>query len=134
MPYTYVNGRLTETETELNSDPTILAPFLILSTAPENLAETAETIAHIASDVLNIELAHSLDEIIENTYLAKAFYLNAPDVAPHTDGFIQHENCSIPDYFADLLRFADEPAGVPLCLILQHGAGDTISLCIPCLN
>ena len=134
MPYQYINGMLQHTETETAEQATILAPFHYYRTTPQHIAETESILRDIASTVLNIELAHSITEILAATHNGNAFYTNSPDVAPYLDGFVQHCDCTLADYLADLQREADQPAGVPLAFILQAGADNTIALCIPCLN
>jgi hypothetical protein len=114
-----------------NYPPGLTCNFLFFSTAPEHIAETDSAIRAIAANVFNIEIAHSLPEIIKNTYLARAFYVHAPDIPPFTDGFIQANNCSIPDYLLDIAHLRDMPRGEIACLILQHGAGDTLCVCLP---
>jgi hypothetical protein len=98
------------------------------STAPENLVETQAAIIELASAELNIELAHTLEEIIEGTYLGKAFYLHSPDVEPFADGFIAVENCTITDYLCDIDGAAEEPGAISF--IATHGAGDTLTVLI----
>ena len=97
--------------------------FLILAAAPENITESEFELSEFLSE-FGIVPAHTLREIIGGIAAKKhetsdhdCAYINAPDCAPYSDGFIP---CGIAGYTADLSRADSGFEFGSIAIVIQH--------------